>query len=133
MASDFYLVLPSNASMHLHPNNTLTNYVTTLMRRISLSAEWECGLVEINYPHNWFNVREKYGVFTVQPETGRLSQDGVSRSRYRAFIDAGYYDNPDTLIRTVNKKVEYISIVKEKVSKSELQRHHSKGDLALIT
>ena len=105
MASDFYLVLPSNSSMHLHPNNTLTNYVTMLPRRISLSAEWECGLVEINYPHNWFNVREKDGVFTIQPETGRLDEYGVSRDCYRTFIDASYYDNPDTLFRAINKKL----------------------------
>lgn len=103
MASDFYLVLPCNASKHLHPNNTLTNYVTTLPRRISLSADWECGLVEINYPHNWFNVREKDAVFTIQPATGRWSESG--RNCYRDFVDGGYYDNPDTLIRTVNKKL----------------------------
>ena len=59
MASDFYLVLPSNASMTTHPNNTLAQYITNLPRRISLSGggEWECGLTEIHYPHDWYNVR----------------------------------------------------------------------------
>ena len=58
MASDdFYLVLPSNSSMSMYPNNTLAQYVTNLPRRISLSGEWECGLTEIHYPHDWYNVR----------------------------------------------------------------------------
>ena len=103
MASNFYLVLPSNASMHLHTSNMLTNYVTMLLRRISLSAECECGLVVINYPHNFFNVREKDAVFTIQPATGRWSEGG--HNCYHAFIVGGYYDNPDTLTRTVNKKI----------------------------
>ena len=56
MASEFYIVLPSNSSMVTHPNNTLAQYITNLPRRISLSGEWECGLTEIHYPHDWYNV-----------------------------------------------------------------------------
>ena len=55
--SDFYLVLPSNSSMGIHPNNTLAQYITNLPRRISLRGDWECGLTEIHYPHDWYNVR----------------------------------------------------------------------------
>ena len=58
VSSDFYLTLPSNASMKRHPENTLTHYVTTLPRRVDLSGEWECGAVSVQYPHPWYNVRE---------------------------------------------------------------------------
>ena len=51
MATDFYLTLPSNASMKVHPDNTLAHYITDLPQRISLSGEWECGMAEIQYPH----------------------------------------------------------------------------------
>ena len=57
MASEFYLVLPSNASMGTHPKHTLAQYITNLPRRISLSGDWECGLTEIQYPHDWYNIR----------------------------------------------------------------------------
>ena len=58
MASEFYLVLSSNSSMVTHPNNnTLAQCITNLPRRISLSDDWECGLTEMHYPHDWYNVR----------------------------------------------------------------------------
>ena len=43
--------------MVTHPNNTLAQYITNLPHRISLSGAWECGLTEIHYPHDWYNVR----------------------------------------------------------------------------
>ena len=57
MASHFYLVLPSNSSISTNPNNTLTQYITNLPRRLSLSGEWKCGLTEIHYPHDCYNIR----------------------------------------------------------------------------
>ena len=58
MATDFYMTLPSNASMKTHPDNTLTHYTTDLPQRIDLTGEWECGLAEIQYLHTWYNVTE---------------------------------------------------------------------------
>ena len=56
MATDFYLTLPSNASMKMYPDNTLAHYITDLPRRIDLTGEWEYGLAEIQYPHTWYNI-----------------------------------------------------------------------------
>ena len=78
MASDFYIVLPSNSSMDIHPNNTLAQYITNLPRRISLNGEWECGLTEIHYPHDWYNVRNARMV--VEHE----------ESVHNVFLDDGY-------------------------------------------
>ena len=58
MATDFYMTLPSNASMKTHPDNTLTHYITALPQRIDLTGEWECVLAEFQYPHTWYNVTE---------------------------------------------------------------------------
>ena len=90
MASDFYLVLPSNSSMDVHPNNTLAQYITNLPRRISLYGEWECGLTEIHYPHDWYNVRNARMV--VEHE----------ESVHNVFLDDGYYDSPETLVEALN-------------------------------
>ena len=87
MASDdFYLVLPSNASMTTHPNNTLAQYITNLPRRISLSGDWECGLTEIHYPHDWYNVRN-----------ARLTVEHGDKTETDAYFEDGYYDSAKTL------------------------------------
>ena len=54
--SDFYVTLPSNASMDYYKANTLANFTTRLPNVIDLTGDWEVGLVEIQYPHNWYNV-----------------------------------------------------------------------------
>ena len=90
-ADDFYLVLPSNSSTSMYPNNTLAQFVTNLPRRVSLSGEWECGLTEIHYPHDWYNVRN-----------ARLTiahGDSLDTDRH---IDDGYYDSPNVLVRALN-------------------------------
>ncbi len=95
MASDdFYLVLPSNASMTRHPNNTLAQYITNLPRRICLpggGGEWECGLTEINYPHDWYNVRK-----------ARLTVEHYGETVTDAYFEDGYYDSPEELVKTLN-------------------------------
>ena len=83
MASEFYLVLPSNSSMVTHPNNTLAQYITNLPSPISLSVVWECSLTEIHYPHDWCNVRNAR--LTVEHdgnvETGVCFEDGYYRDK----------------------------------------------------
>ena len=90
MASEFYIVLPSNSSMVTNPNNTLAQYITNLPRRISLSGDWECGLTEIHYPHDWYNVRNS-----------RMAVE-YGESVHNVFLADGYYDSPETLVKTLN-------------------------------
>ena len=71
----FYLTLPSEASMNVFPNNTLSIYITRLPRPIELMGRWEVGLVEIQYPHTWYNVSEDaYWRFII----GKLRTPGES-------------------------------------------------------
>ena len=76
--------------MDIHPNNTLAQYITNLPRRISLHGEWECGLTEIHYPHDWYNVRNARMV--VEHE----------ESVHNVYLDDGYYDSPETLVEAIN-------------------------------
>ena len=96
MATDFYMTLPSNASMKMHPDNTLTHYVTALPQRIDLTGEWECGLAEVQYPHTWYNVTENDVWFFLN------TIDAADSSR-RSKLSCGYYDDPLTLLYHVNK------------------------------
>ena len=46
---NFYVTLPSNTSADAFPNNTPSEYMTKLSRRIQLSGEWEVALHNISY------------------------------------------------------------------------------------
>ena len=95
MASEFYLVLPSKASMGTHPNNTLAQYITNLPRRISLSDDWECGLTEIHYPHDWYNIRN-----------ARLLVEHAGKMETDAYFEDGYYGSAKMLVRALNDGVK---------------------------
>ena len=96
MATDFYMTLPSNASMKTHLDNTLTHYTTDLPRHIDLIGEWECGLSEMQYSHTWYNVTEDdVWLFLIEIDV----PDDVTR---RAKLSCGYYDDPLTWMYHVN-------------------------------
>ena len=97
----FYLTLPSDASMNVFPNNTLTSYITRLPRPIEFTGRWEVGLVEIQYPHTWYDVSEyAYRWFII----GKLRAPGESEENsyqeYTFVLPAGYYTK-DTLIKQI--------------------------------
>jgi hypothetical protein len=56
---DFSIVLPSNSNMTTHPGNRPDDYLVRLGKAITLTGDWEVALLNIQYPHNWFDVREK--------------------------------------------------------------------------
>ena len=117
MASDdFYLVLPSNASMTTHPNNTLAQYITNLPRRICLSGEWECGLTEIHYPHDWYNVRN-----------ARLTVEHGDKTETDAYFEDGYYDSAKTLVRALNEGDAVVTLTSS--ARSSVARGYSIVDL----
>ena len=87
MATDFYLRLPSNASIKMFPDYTLAHYITVLPQRIDMSGEWECGLIYIQYPHTWYNIGADDTCFFLN-ETVPL---GLTPS---VRIEAGYYKSP---------------------------------------
>ena len=95
MASELYLVLPSNASMVTHPNNTLAQYITNLPRRISISGDCECGLTEIHYPHDWYIVRN-----------ARLMVEQAGKMEMDTYYADGYYGSAKMLVRALNDGVK---------------------------
>ena len=95
MTTDFYMTLPSNASMKTHLDNTLSHYVTELPHRVDLIGEWECGLTEMQYSHTWYNVTEN-DVWLF------LEEVDVSDVTRRAKLSCGYYVDPLTLLYHVN-------------------------------
>ena len=104
--------------MVTHPNNTLAQYITNLPRRISLSGDWECGLTEIHYPHDWYNV-----------QNSRMAVE-YGESVHNVFLADGYYDSPETLIKTLNGekpgRVQFsYNSVTQKVMRSAITSTHT--------
>ena len=102
--SDFYLTLPSNNSMGYYPENTLAQFTSRLPDVINLSGDWEVGLVEIQYPHNWFNVpiRKRQRTFTLRSSATNDPNGGLVRRSF--FIRAGYYPHIYDLLSEIQRK-----------------------------
>lgn len=60
---DFYLVLPSNASMDIFPSNTLTNYITQLPHQITLNGRCAVALVEIQIPYKFLHIHPEENIY----------------------------------------------------------------------
>ena len=117
MATDFYMTLPSNASMKMYPDNTLAHYITDLPRLIDMTGEWECGLAEIQYPHTWYNIG-MYDTWFFLNET--IAMDLTPSAR----ISAGYYKSPMSLMNHVNKGLNSMATdkVRAKLSYSAITK-----------
>ena len=100
--SEFYLTLPSNSSMEYYPENTLTSFTTRLPNSIRLEGDWDVGLVEIQYPHNWYNIPEdmQKRSFSVKISENRNNEINTSFS-----IDKGYYPTITHVIDAIAKKI----------------------------
>ena len=115
----FYLTLPSNSSMSYFPDNTLTNYVTRLPKLFDLKGEWEVGLVEIQYPHTWYNVPENCNM--------TISTHNNSETRHveHFTIPAGHYKAPELI-----KRIRQNALKAMNITKDDGQRIHLEYDEA---
>lgn len=62
---DFYMTLLSNSSMDYYPGNKTSSFTVQLPRYIRLDGDWEVGVVEVQYPYTFINVRDGENKFTV--------------------------------------------------------------------
>jgi len=61
--SQFTISLPSNSSMDVYPNNTMSQFTTKLSEFIEFDVKWEVGLLEASFPgkvENVFNDQYHY-------------------------------------------------------------------------
>jgi len=89
--------------MHYYPNNTVTRYTTRLENAISLSGDWEVGLVEIQYQHTWFNLERGEGRVTY---TQAVEVRGkLTHLQNSLRLTPGYYDSTTDLIQMINDHI----------------------------
>lgn len=81
--SDFYMTLPSNASLADFPGNTLTSYVVKLAVPLRLEGKWLVGLTEIQYPTSWYNVTDG-SMFIYGPTDSSFYSIDLRGGRYKS-------------------------------------------------
>ena len=97
---EFYLTLPSNASLDVYPENKIWNYRVKLAKPIILNQPYQVAVIEVQYPKNWpsfppsdataaLRLTDKSGITTV------VSFD----------IPVGYYDNIPKIVKEINSHI----------------------------
>lgn len=91
----FHIVLPSNSSGELYPNNTVSTFRVKLPYPLSFQGLWECALVEIQYPKTWHNISSKGNSGVVE----------ILGKRIKFEIDEAFYNSPEELCVMLNSSV----------------------------
>jgi hypothetical protein len=101
MSEEFFLVLPSNASPILYPDNKVSAYTVLLPHPIDLGPNWLVTLSEISYTKSWFNVQEsKIGMKYVDNKGVE-----VVDNTHQLTLPGGYYHSPADFVKTINRKL----------------------------
>ena len=102
MKEQFYIVLPSNSSMHMFTDNTITHFKTQLPRKIKLHGNWEVALTEIHIPMivQHISTESSDGIVSVFTESNavELNENASSVSS----IESGVYSDVNSLIDEIN-------------------------------
>ena len=93
----FYLSCPSNASMEIYKENTLSSFTINLPQPLTLEGEYDVGLAEIQYPQSWNNIRKGQNTIEIlysYPKTGK-------EKHMIKHVPPGYYENIPDLIEVI--------------------------------
>jgi hypothetical protein len=93
-ASDFYITLPSNTSAGSFPDNTASDYMSKLTRRIELNGEWEVALHSISYV--------KWNTIKLDGESIHYTINGTRKS---GFPLKGYYTTIKEYVADINASI----------------------------
>ena len=95
--AQFFLLLPSNASLNLYSDNTLTSYIVQLPEPIILEGEYEVGLQSIIWPRTFNNITESSKRLYYQTPSGLADV---------VLLSKGYYESMTSLIDHINKQLK---------------------------
>ncbi len=92
------------------PGQSLNNYRVRLPQRIQLQGDWEVGLVEVTYPHTWFNFNKGDAVMRL---TTRQKNSGGETKPVHVMCEIfpNQYSDADQLVAALN--YNYISALEE--------------------
>lgn len=134
MTDHFYLTLPSDSSATYYPNNTIARYVTKLPERNRLDGDYEVGLSEFVYPHTWYNVDNRTGIYWIG------SLDVTTSKLTKTYLKSGYYRNGDeftsSLTHQATRALTDVSVkfaFAERVSRIRMQVQNSDERIVILS
>jgi len=90
--------------MRYYPENTVTRYTTRLENTVSLSGDWEVGLVEIQYQHTWYNLELMDGRVLYYHSFEKNGQQRLVQDMIQ--LTPGYYDSVMDIITVINRQMK---------------------------
>lgn len=90
--------------MRYYKHNTLSDFTTRLPNSIELTGDWEVGLVEIHYPHNWYNVPTEKRKRSFMISSKSINDPDGPEGRYMFDISEGYYPNISHLLFDIARR-----------------------------
>ena len=102
---DFYVTLPSNASMDLYPENVLSQFTVQLNTSLRLTeAQWEVALVEMMYPSPTMSAFQLAdGEF---PHVHFSFESQGIRIDDKIMVPTGIYSNGQQLVSAINAMLD---------------------------
>ena len=117
MADSFYIHLPSDSSLDVFPDNTISRFTTKLAKPVDLDGPYEVGLSEIIYPTNYYNIDNRSKTYkfwircitkTVNPET--QEEVSVEENRKKRLLRSGNYRNLDEFLTSFHKQINDVLV-----------------------
>ena len=114
-AHEFYVTLPSNASMDIFQNNTVASYTTKLINPIHLVGNWVVGLCGISIPWSFYNIRKEEQII--------IQIVGKKKIQYEIKIPPGYYDSIESIVNIIKQVLAepFRDVKEEEEIKSEVE------------
>ena len=97
----FYLPCPSNASMHIFEDNTLSSFTVNLPQPLVLKDQYDVGLAEIQYPQSWNNIRKGSNTFEIVYSYPHKTGKKKKEKHMVKKVPPGYYGNIPDLIKVI--------------------------------
>lgn len=85
----------------------MTRFNTRLENSISLSGDWEVGLVEMQYTRSWNNMFKGEGRVNYVHSSASNGKPKLVSQNIR--LPPGYYESPTTLVNCINKHIQEIA------------------------
>lgn len=105
MKFDFYVTLPSNASLDYFPENGPSHFITRMPHELRLAGEWYVGVSEILYNETLTHVpvHGSENFVELHTYTGKQPPKGnVKYTESRACIKSGAYQDLQSLLDEIN-------------------------------
>jgi len=97
--SEFYMTLPSNASLETFPKNTQSDFKVRLQQPLRLEGKWQVGVVEVHYPNSWNNVTDGKIIITQKPGSAKVM-----------FVETGRYRTVEEILNAIHDQLSNFNI-----------------------